>query len=261
MHGPSVGPTRLAPVRSNLLAVIAMACVVAWTGVLVGRSVAIDASYGGFAALGALATLALTIGAALVVAAVSLGLAHRRFGRAAAALRPIMIAAGALAGGIVIGQASASGDLYVRPVTLHASGTARAELSGGALKFVPSASGTADCASTLDGRIVGHISALDLGVLGEAEVWAAVGLERDRSGSTRGAIFVGREDEIGMPAWTGAMRIDERNSDGTAGRVSFSNLIRQPDGRPASSDPVPWPASLSGTISWACGPWATPGAR
>jgi hypothetical protein len=66
-----------------------------------------------------------------------------------------------------------------------------------------------------------------------------------------------------QPFWTGPARITESGAGAVSGTMTFRALKLEVDavlkpGQSAPAEVADWPATLSGAISWECGPWATP---
>ena len=151
------------------------------------------------------------------------------------------------------------------PVILTASGTTDATASGEGLAFTATAGGSATCVSRPDQLLVGGVTALDLGALGEGTLRAQWEVPAGGVAATVEAFIDGADlaDGAFQPFWSGPAGLTAVLPDGTSGTLAFDPLTIEPDpglkpGETARAGGVEWPAALSGTISWSCAPWPTP---
>lgn len=154
------------------------------------------------------------------------------------------------------------------PLVLDATGSTHIEMPRGALPFVARDGGRAACRSGPDSLKVADVTALELGELGSGTLRAMLGLPLETSDKASAELFIDGGDlpeGSYQPFWTGPVRITESHDDGASGTMTFHNLTLEPDpgamksgstGAPA--DAGGWPATLSGTLSWTCQPWASP---
>lgn len=224
-----------------------------------GYQASYQESLGGLNTLGA-ALLAYVIGGLVVVIGlVGLGNALRPAGRGRMASRLAFAAAGLIAAGAAGGAAAVPLlDLgYHPPVVLEARGEASVTLDG-LDTFEPRTSGRADCQSVADGTDVEGVSALSLGLLNGGLLRAGISLPAPGT-TTRGSISLWI-DEASLPEGSAQPFWDSLNPEidappgGTTGRARFEGAAIHEDelmGPAAGS----WPATLSGEIRWACGPW------
>ena len=231
-------------------------------GLLSGRSFAYMSSIGGFsAALGVPLLGMALVGGVVGVAVVAAILARLRGTSIGSTLRFVALATGVLALAAMIGAvtARATGAIYVEPIVLQAGGRIHVDVTSEGMPFVVRADAAAECASVPDGRLVGSITALDVGELGDGTLRGSIGLGTE-PGQSRIEFFIDGADlpEGDLPpVWGGTVPIDEVTSDRSAGRASFDNLRLLDEGKDpdATVPPSEWPESLSGTISWTCDPW------
>ena len=243
------------------------ACIV---GVLAGRAIAYQGSVGGFGAVDA-AVLSFFLIVA-VVGLVLIGLIARKFrhGQVSPAIGTLLAAAGLLAVGALGGSATAAafGGLYHEPVVLAAAGQTQVELQAGAIPFVARDGGRADCSSGPDSQAVARITALDLGELGSGTLRATIGVPGQAADGATAELFIDGGDlpEGSMqPFWSGPVQLAELGGEGASGKLTFtslglSNAAEKPEqgsSGPTSAAPG-WPATISGSLSWTCQPWATP---
>ena len=152
------------------------------------------------------------------------------------------------------------------PVILTASGTTDATASGEGLAFTATASGSATCGSRPDQLLVGGVTALDLGTLGDGTLRAHWEVPTGGVASTTIEAFIDGADLADgafQPFWSGPARLTVVLQDGTSGTLAFGPLTIEPDpalkpGETARAGVVEWPAALSGTVRWSCAPWPTP---
>ena len=232
-------------------------------GALVGREIArentVYALFGG-----AITTflLVVTIGGLVLVGLIALAV---RRGDMTFPISAMLVAAGTLAAGAVGGtvSASATGGTYIAPVILEAPGRMTLAMPG-PVQFVAGTEASARCASTPDGRTVADVVGLDLGELGPGTLRGTISLPGQASGEASASFFIDAgdlPDGSSQPSWSGPVRMSELGLDGRSGKLTFSNLGRDPDAalKPGSSAPPAssgtFPDALSGTITWACQPW------
>jgi hypothetical protein len=183
-------------------------------------------------------------------------LSRADMGRAAIS---VLLASGCVAVGAYAGYAISAGPAGIRPtpVVLEAAGRMTGSVTGDSLQLVARAEATARCFSVADGRDLAYVTTDDIGEFGPFTLGAytAVGgtdravvdLVVDSADLAEGA------DPLG---WTGPARLVESDEGRTRGEVAFENLPREVVKQPsATSSAADWPATLSGTISWACAPW------
>jgi hypothetical protein len=154
------------------------------------------------------------------------------------------------------------------PVVLAATGTTRMQMPAGPLSFVAKNDGAADCRSGPDSRAVAGVTALELGELGSGTLRAMVGLPGPEDAGASAQFFIDGGDlpeGSYQPFWSGPVKVTTSKDVGASGTLTFSALPLEPDpgqvkagetGPPADSGG--WPATLTGTLSWTCGPWAPP---
>jgi hypothetical protein len=147
------------------------------------------------------------------------------------------------------------------PVVLDATGSTTATITAKATTFVPKDGGQARCQSGPDSRAVAVVTALELGELGSGTLRTELFL----TGDTTEVFIDGGDLPEGsfLPFWTGTVTFARTDADGMSGTASFRALALEVDaGSKPGTSPLPgldhWPATLSGTISWTCGAWATP---
>jgi hypothetical protein len=256
--------SRPAAARTAFVIVAVLAVVI---GVLVGRAIAYEASHGGFGAIGA-AVLAMLL-AALVVGMALIGLVATkiRHGQVSRAIATILSASALLALSAVGGgvTARATGGTYQDPIVLEATGEVTVALDAGPLPFVPTVLGQADCRSAPDGRTVVDISARDLGELGSWTLRASVSLPTSTSEPARAAFFIDAGDlpeGSVQPFWSGHVLLASISADQASGHLAFDGLGQEIDPKmPAPESPAavaaaePWPATISGQLTWSCRPW------
>jgi hypothetical protein len=138
--------------------------------------------------------------------------------------------------------------------------------SGEGLAFTATVAGSAACASRPDQLLVGGVTALDLGTLGDGTLRARWEVPAGGAAATTIEAFIDGADLADgafQPFWSGPARLTAALPDGTSGTLAFGPLTIEPDparkpGETALAGEIEWPAALSGTISWACAPWPTP---
>jgi len=142
------------------------------------------------------------------------------------------------------------------------------ELQAGAIPFVARDGGRADCSSGPDSQAVARITALDLGELGSGTLRATIGVPGQAADGATAELFIDGGDlpEGSMqPFWSGPVQLAELGGEGASGKLTFtslglSNAAEKPEqgsSGPTSAAPG-WPATISGSLSWTCQPWATP---
>jgi hypothetical protein len=228
-------------------------------GAFLGYQVAYQASVGGLGGGMGAAFLAYGI-AGVVLIAVLVGVANavRPAGRGRPASRYAFAAAALIAAGAGAGWAAVPAlDLgYHPPVVLQARGEASVTLDG-IPGFEPSTAGRANCQSTVAGTDVAGVSALSLGDLDGNTLRAGINLPARGTSGGHMSLFVDAahlpEGSV-VPMWdTDEVEI-QAPSDRASGSIRFADApirVGPEMGAPASS----WPTSLSGEITWSCGPW------
>lgn len=236
---------------------------------LAGRWAAGQASLGGLS--GIFATVELVfVGGAIVAGLVIVGLAAAGFrhGHLSPAIATVFLAAALAVGGAIVGAVTARATAGVprAPVILRADARLHLELAVPSLPFTSRDDGEAECRSGGDSTSVNELSGLDLGELGSGTLRVGLALGSD-VGLASGEFFIdGGDLPEGSPmvVWTGAVVATPTRSDRSAGRLTFTSLpLSRGDGKPAadSAPPMPgapWPSTLSGTLTWTCGPWSAP---
>lgn len=154
------------------------------------------------------------------------------------------------------------------PVVLEATGVTHVQMPPGPLPFVAKVGGAAQCRSRPDSRVVAAVTALELGELGTGTLRAMVALPGPEVAGASAELFIDGgdlPDGTYQPFWSGPVKVTTSHGDGATGTLTFNALPLEPDpgqmkagesGPPA--DTGGWPATLSGTLSWTCGPWAAP---
>jgi type II secretory pathway pseudopilin PulG len=233
-------------------------------GAFLGYQAAYLSSLGGFGGgMGAAFLVYAIVGLVLIAILVGLGNALRAAGRGRAASRYAFAAAALIAAGAGGGGAAVPAfDLgYHPPVVLQARGEASVTLDG-VPTFVPSASGRANCQSTVAGKDVAGVTALSLGDFDGNVLRAGVSLPAEGASGGHVSLFVDTAHlppGSVVPMWdTDDVEI-QSSSNRASGSIRFTDAAIRVDpetGAPASS----WPKSLSGEITWSCGPWFQEGA-
>ncbi|MEO5705188.1 MAG: hypothetical protein ABIZ52_06985 [Candidatus Limnocylindrales bacterium] len=244
--------------RPDFLIATAVAVVV---GVIVGRGVAYWLTRpGSMNTVSAGLLIVLTIIGVVVVSSIWLA-AVRVLGRdGRAARRSIALATAVLVACTVGAYATAgfTGGTYVEPVVLSATGTTRSTLTGAGMAPAIKDGGAATCDSEPDTRIVSSVMASDLGAFGTGRLRGFLMFSPD--GSVDGWALIDGSD--GNPErlpiqWAGTLRVADLSADRTSGRVTFPDVPLGEDAKlPGDSIAPEWPRTLSGEISWECGPWA-----
>jgi len=152
------------------------------------------------------------------------------------------------------------------PVVLDAAAVTQADLKGGTLPFVSKDGGAGTCTSWPDTRRVESVYSSDLGKLGTGTMRATLTIPMGGSGLTTAELWIDGAnipEGVFQPFWTGSARITESGAGAVSGTMTFSALKLEVDavlkpGQSAPAEVADWPATLSGAISWECGPWATP---
>jgi len=154
------------------------------------------------------------------------------------------------------------------PVVLAAAGQTQVELQAGAIPFVARDGGRADCRSVPDSQTVADITALDLGELGSGTLRAMIGVPVQLSDGATAELFIdGGDLPEGSPqlSWSGPVQVTELGAEGASGKLTFTSLgLANPASKPDPASSVltsaapGWPATISGSLSWTCQPWATP---
>ena len=262
------GPSTFVGIFS-LIGVVAAAIV----GLFAGRAFAYMSSEGGLGNIFAMGYLILFLGGS-VIALVVVGLAATKFrhGHVTWAIGAVFGSAALLVAGTFVGRATApaTGGTYHEPVVLVAPASVHIRFNPVALAFVAQDGGQAECHSVPDHRTFNDLSALDLGELGQGTLRGGFTIWADGSGSGSLELFIdGGDLPEGSPmvSWVGPATVTSISSAGDSGALSFDGLVRSAgDGKPVPVDsgqelatPAPvaseWPATLSGSIGWACQPW------
>lgn len=228
-------------------------------GAFLGYQAAYQSSLGGLGGIGA-AFIAMGIGALVVVAGlVGIANALRPAGRGRVASRYAFAAAGLIAVGGVGGAAAVPLlDLgYHAPVVLSARGEASVTLDG-IDTFERRASGRADCQSVEDGTDVQGVTALSLGLLNGGLLRAGISLPAPGT-TTAGSISLWIDgaslpEGSAQPFWDNLNPVIDSSPGSATGRARFEGAAIHEDELMGSSAGS-WPATLSGEITWACGPW------
>jgi hypothetical protein len=220
------------------------------TGGWAGYQAFVTASRGGLEGIGAafiLLGLGLAVILLVIIGAVLIATrAARRVGRWS-----LLLAAGMVGGGVIGSWSVSAFDRgYEAPIVQTVSGAVRLRLDA-APSFGPNDDGPATCRSAPDGRAVEQVTALDLGELengtlrafiwpppGQADGIGRVELFPDGADVPAGAV---------LPAWSGPGTFEV---DATGQRGS-STFVATLGGPPAPA----WPATLAGTVTWACDDW------
>ena len=232
-------------------------------GGLVGREIARENSvYALFG--GAIPTffLIVTIGALALVAVIALAI---RRGNLSLPISGMLVAAGMLATGAVVGDVTArtTGGTYVAPVVLEAPGTMTIAMPGDA-PFVPRTDASARCESTPGGSTVADVIGRDLGELGPGTLHGSIGFGVDGADQPAVSFFIDGADlpdGTSLISWTGRAQVIELGPSGTSGKLTFTGVGRDPDSalKPGSSAPPAsadaFPDALSGSIVWSCQSW------
>jgi hypothetical protein len=151
------------------------------------------------------------------------------------------------------------------PVVLDATAVTRGAVKGGTLLFVATDGGAGTCQSWPDTRRVESVYSSNLGELGSGTMRATLAIPMSGSGVTTAELWndgANIPEGTFQPFWTGPARIIESGAGGTSGTMTFRALKLEVDailkpGQSAPPEVADWPATLSGTISWTCQPWAT----
>lgn len=228
-------------------------------GAFLGYESAYESTLGGFGGGMSAAFLAMGIGA-MVVIVLLVGVANvlRPAGRGRVAGRYAFAAAGLLAAGSAGGAAAVPVlDLgYHPPVVLQARGEASVILDA-APAFEASTSGRANCQSVVAGTDVAGVTALSLGEFDGNVLRADVSLPVEGASGGHVSLSV---DAAHLPQGSVVPMWDTDDVDIQAPANRASGSIRFADA-PIRVDPemgappASWPASLSGEITWSCGPW------
>lgn len=233
-------------------------------GLLVGREIASEKSAGGFLAGLVVTVLAFLALAAIVIVGV-LALIIRR-GRPTRAIGAVLGAALLLAAGGIVGHGTAAltGGIYRAPVVLQASGEAHLALSEGGDTFVARPGGPVECTSGDDNLTVVSVSNLDLGELEGGTLRGSITLPELASDQGGISLFIDGADlgdGAAQATWGGPILVDALAPGGMSGTVRFDALAwadgAAKPGYPAPTLAGPWPATISGSFTWTCGPWGT----
>jgi hypothetical protein len=144
------------------------------------------------------------------------------------------------------------------PQQLYAKGTAGLELSG-VDGYVAHPAGAAHCTSVLGGTALDYVGWTDAGSLRGARMYGFLSLPRGaRVGDSvelRAFLRADAADEE-FPQWIGTATIADLGPDGTYGRLTFTAIPQTPV--EGTNQPRPdGPASITGSLTWQCGPWST----
>lgn len=240
------------------------ASIVLAAGLFLGYLLAYTASQGGLSGgLGA-TLLGFAIAAAIGLITV-FGLLTAAFRRSRRIGMGALAVAGILVVGVLAGLALTSvlNLGYRAPVTLEAHGTASTRLEGG-VAFTAIEPGYATCWSEPGSDTMTSLE-LDLGLLGRGLLRGSVSMSE--AGATEAWVELradAADDAEGayQPEWSGTGTVTELSEQGLTGRVSFQELRPHTDtGSRGDASNGPWPSTLSGSLSWACGapldPFAT----
>src|SRR5579862_1535453 len=171
----------------------------------------------------------------------------------------VMWAGIALALGTVVGLVATPllGLTYAPQVVLQATGPAALELAGVA-DYEPT-NATATCQSVADGQTVDQVAIDQVGTLRGVRLIAVVG--PDPTAASGETIDIELSGDTGQAIlWQGTPRVTLGGADGRTGSATFEDIVGQdeslkvgPLNQPAPIDP--WPATLTGTLTWSCGDW------
>lgn len=147
----------------------------------------------------------------------------------------------------------------------HAAGPANLDLAD-PIDFHVSVTATAECRSTVDRVATAQVRIADVGELQGSPITVLVVPDPTGFGNDSIALeLAGAGPDTGRTIlWRGSTSIHLREFDGRSGSATFEGLIGQDAGLfvgPANSPaPVdPYPATLSGTVTWTCGEWQVGG--
>jgi hypothetical protein len=129
----------------------------------------------------------------------------------------------------------------------------------GAAFQAPPTRASAGCDSIPDGQAVGSVHAAQAGALqGQTLI---VYLFLDPSQGSRVQIDLASGGSV---QWSGAATVSDADDLRTHGRATFTLTAAFGGERPAEGSPPatasvsPWPATLTGALSWSCGAWIDP---
>ena len=172
-----------------------------------------------------------------------------------AVLCGVGLALGAFAGVVV---ARPLGATYSPPVTLSATGPATLTLIG-ATDFEPAAGTTASCVTTQGDESHVTASATNAGSLRAVRLYVELGYDTRAGGSVPMVIEL-RGESGDNARWQGQATVTVSDGGSASGTATFDGLTgTNPDDKGApGSTPMSigdWPATLSGSLTWACGRW------
>jgi hypothetical protein len=264
MAAMGAGPGGRSPLldRSRDRRFLAVAVSALVIGILGGAAIAFQVGQGGLGgALGGAMILLGLVGGSVVAGVLWLVVTVRRRASVERALVSLTLAAGLVAAGAYGGYAISAGPAGIppTPVVLEAAGRMTGTVTGDGLQLVARAEATARCFSVDDDRDLAYLTTDDLGEFGPFTLRAWVHTTVGGADPVRVDLVVDTADlaEGADPlGWTGPARLVESDEGRTRGEVAFENLPREVVKQPsATSSAADWPATLSGTISWACAPW------
>jgi hypothetical protein len=122
---------------------------------------------------------------------------------------------------------------------------------------------TAECLSVPDGSTMQQVAVTNAGSLDGGRLLVVIYREPPEGGGDHIGIDIGGETEGGLiPSWSGPVTISTADAEGRSGTATFESVVgvdpaakEDPGASPGSI--APWPTTLSGTLTWACGPWET----
>ena len=147
----------------------------------------------------------------------------------------------------------------------QAAGPANLDLAN-PIDFHDSAGATAECRSTVDRAATAQVRIADVGELQGSPITVLVVPDPTGSGDASIALeLAGSGPDTGRTIlWRGSTSIQLREFDGRSGSATFQGLVGEDAGlfvgpalSPAPIDP--YPATLSGTVTWTCGEWQVGG--
>jgi hypothetical protein len=246
--------------RKGVLMVIGIGATL--VGGLVGREIARENSvYSMFGGMIPTLFFLVTIGALIVIGLIALAARH---GHPTFPISAMLIAAGTLAAGAVGGNvtARATGGTYIAPVVLEAPGTLTLAMPG-VVGFIAATDVSARCQSNPDERDVADVVGLVLGELEHGTLRGSISPTGEASDEARVSLFIDGgdlPDGSSQPFWSGRARVIDRDPSGSSGKLTFSSLAYEDAAaKPGPTAPMAsgavFPATVSGTITWACQPW------
>jgi len=173
----------------------------------------------------------------------------------------------ALAVGTIVGLVGTPllGLTYQAEPVFHAAGPANLDLAD-PIDFQVSVTATAECRSTVDRDATAQVRIADVGELQGGPMTVLVVPDPTGGGNDSIALeLAGTGDATGRTIlWHGSTSIQLREFDGRSGSATFVGLVGEdeslrvgPGNSPAPIDP--YPATLSGTVTWTCGEWQVGG--